>query len=92
MPLTDERIMWLLSAFDKPQSSFFVCYYRGDLSRWFPETEEEKSAFVELTAPENREALKGWYARCPSINPGAEALRRILEKAIGEQLLIGEPK
>jgi hypothetical protein len=91
MPLTHDKIMWLLSAFDKPTSSFLECYYRGDLSTWQPGTEEESRAFGQLTAPENREALKKWYARCPSINLGAEAFHRILEKAIGERLPIGEP-
>ena len=91
MPSTHDRIMWLFSAFEKPTSSFLECFYRGDLSTWRPGTEEERRAFDQLTAPENRQALKAWYARYPSINPGAEALHRILEKAIGERLPIGKP-
>jgi hypothetical protein len=89
MPLTPDRIMWLLSAFDKQQSSFFIAYYRGDPSTWLPEGDEEKSSFAELTAPENRESLKQWYARREAINPGAEAFRRILERAVGEPLPVG---
>ena len=86
MTPAEDKIMWLLSAFDKPQSSFFNCYYRGDLSCWQPTTPEEKEAFAELIAPANREALKEWYTRLHSINPGAEAFRRVLERAVGEEL------
>ena len=86
MSPTENQIMWLMSEFDKPQSSFFNCYYRGDLSCWQPETSEEKEAFAALTSPENREALKKWYSQLPSINAGADAFHRILEKEIGEEL------
>jgi hypothetical protein len=81
-----DKIMWLMSAFDKPNSSFLECYYRGDPSTWTPSTEEEKLAFSKLTAPENRHALKEWFSRSPAINPGAEAFKVILERAIGEKL------
>ncbi len=86
MALKLDEIMWLMSAFDKPDASFFECYYRGDLSTWTPRTEQEKLAFSKLTDPENREALKQWFSRSSAINPGAEAFRRILERAIGEKL------
>lgn len=86
MALRVDEIMWLMSAFDKPDASFFQCYYRGDLSSWTPSSEQEKLAFSKLTAPENREALKQWFSRSSAINPGAEALRGILESAIGEKL------
>jgi hypothetical protein len=89
MALCRDEIMWLMSAFDKPNSSFLECFYRGDLSIWKPTTDEERRAFTQLTAPENREALKEWFSRSSSINPGAEALRRILERAIGDQLPVG---
>ena len=89
MPQTDDKIMWLLSAFDKPQSSFFTCYYRGSMTSWRPETEEERQAFVELIAPENREQLKMWYSRLSSINDMADVFRHVLEQEIGEALPIG---
>ena len=82
----EDKIMWLLSEVDKPQSSFFNCYHRGDLSCWQPGTNEEKKAFAELTSLENREALRKWYYQLHSINPGADVFRRILEKEIGEEL------
>ena len=78
-----------MSAFDKPNSSFLECYYRGDLSTWTPSTDEERVAFSKLTAPENRDALKQWFSRSSAINPGAEAFRVLLERAIGEQLPLG---
>jgi hypothetical protein len=87
----ENRIMWLLSAFDNPRSSFFNCYYRGDLSSWEPETQEEKEAFGELTTIGNHTALKVWYAKLTSINPAAEAFRQILQKAIKEELPLGKP-
>jgi len=92
MSLSRNEVMLLMSAFDKPTSSFLECYYRGDLSTWQPGTQEESRAFGQLTTPENREALRAWYAHYPAINPGAEALRRILEKATGEPLPIGNPQ
>ena len=86
MPSGDDKIMWLLSTFDDPRSSFFTCYYRGNLSSWKPETENERLAFSELIAPINRDLLKAWYSRLPAINPAAEALRQVLQKAINEEL------
>jgi hypothetical protein len=86
MALSRNEIIWLLSAFDKPAASFFECYYRGDLSAWKPTTREEIQAFAQLTAPENRQAVKEWYSKSSAINPGAEAFRAILERAVGEKL------
>jgi hypothetical protein len=90
MALNREQVMWLMSAFDKPQSSFFLSHYRGDVSSWEPTTDEEKQALAELTAPENRESLREWYAQAPSINEGAKVFHDILEKIIGEKLPIGK--
>ena len=81
--------MVLFSAFDKPWSSFFTCYFRGDLTTWKPDTDEERRAFASLVAPENREDLRKWYAQLTSINAMADALRHILEREIGEDLPIG---
>jgi len=81
--------MWLFDVFGNPRSSFFECYYRGDLSVWQPSTEAEKIAFAELTDLRNRDALKKWFADVSAVNPGAEALRKILEKAVGEDLPVG---
>jgi len=89
MDWTNDKILLLLSAFDKPDCSFFNCYFRGDISTWQPGTEPEKKAFAELTAPENRSLLKHWYAKEKAINPMAEAMRRILERETKEQLPVG---
>jgi hypothetical protein len=89
MPWTDNKMMVVFSAFDKPSSSFFTCYFRADISTWKPETDEEKKAFATLIAPENREELRDWYARLASINAMADALRKILEREIGEPLPVG---
>jgi hypothetical protein len=89
MSIDENKIMWLLSTFDDARSSFFNCYYRGDLSSWQPRTEKEKQAFAELTASVNRAALKTWYSRSSSINSAAEAFRQILQRAINEDLPLG---
>jgi hypothetical protein len=78
--------MRLMSTFDDLRSSFSICYYFGDLSSWRPETEEEKLAFAELIASENRPALRAWYSKYSAINAGAEAMRQVLRKAINEEL------
>ena len=72
--------------FRQPEISYFNCYYRGDLTRWQAETEDEKRAFAELTDLKNRVALKNWYLKLSSINPGAEVFRQILQRAINEEL------
>jgi len=90
MTPNENKIFWLLSTFDNPRSTFFNRYYRGDLSSWEPGTQEEKTAFSDLTAPVNRAALKAWYSSVSSINPGAEAFRQILERAINEALPVGK--
>ena len=85
-------MMVLFTAFEKVNSSFFNCYFRGDLATWKPGTDEEKEAFASLIAPENREDLRKWYAQLTSINAMADALRRILEREIGEHLPIATRK
>ena len=80
-------MVWF-TAFEKVDSSFFLCFFRGDLTTWKPETDEEKKAFASLTAPENREELRKWYSQLSSINTMADALRHILEREIGERLPI----
>jgi hypothetical protein len=92
MPWTDNKIMVLFTAFEKVNSTFFLCFFRGDVTTWRPGTEEEKEAFVALIAPENREALRKWYAQLSSINAMADALRKILEREIGEPLPIGSKR
>ena len=88
MTANDKNIMWLLSAFDYPRTAFFHYYYHGDLQSWRPSSREEQEAFHQLTAAGNRAALKAWYHKQPSIHPVADAFRRILEKAINEELPI----
>ena len=58
MPWTDNKIMVLFTAFEKVNSSFFNCYFRGDLATWKPATDEEKAAFACLIALETRVELR----------------------------------
>ena len=89
MPWTDNKMMVLFTAFEKVNSTFFISFFRGDLTAWKPGTGEEKEAFAALIALENREELKKWYSELSSINAMADALRRILEREIGEKLSVG---
>ena len=55
---------------------------------WRPESEEGKAVFARLTAAENRQALRAWYARFrdTELNSGALNLKRSLERAVNESL------
>ena len=55
---------------------------------WRPESEEGKAVFARLTAAENRQALRAWYARFRNteLNPCALTLKRSLEQAVNESL------
>jgi hypothetical protein len=86
MQPVDDKIMALFSVFDDPRSSFFNCYYRGDVSSWQPTTLPEKEALAQLAHISNRAALKQWYSEVAAINPVAEVMRRFLEKYIGDEL------
>lgn len=93
MPWTDNKMMVLFDVFGNPRSSFFNSFFLGELATWKPGTKAEEEAFAALMAPENRRELRKWYSGySSSIDPMAEALRRILEREIGEPLPIGKGK
>ncbi len=60
----------------------------GADDHWVPESAEGKAIFAQLIAPENRQALRKWYARSDAggLNPSALNLKLSLERAIQEKL------
>ncbi len=87
---SDDKILLWLDVFSRPDSSFRTVRSEEDVKEWQPQTDEEQKAFDALIAKENRGLLKAWYAQFPSINPTADAFRRILERAIGKKLPLGK--
>jgi len=84
-------ILELMKAFDGMDSSLRKCgVVSAGISGWRPVGEKEEAAFESLIALENRKALKNWYSVASSINPTANAFRKILEQAIGEELPLGK--
>lgn len=61
----------------------------GKDADWVPTSAEGKVVFARLTAPENRDGLRKWYARFRNsqLNPCASNLKASLERAIEEVLL-----
>jgi hypothetical protein len=55
---------------------------------WRPESAEGKAVFAQLTAAENRQALRAWYARFrdTELNAAALNLKTVLERAVNESL------
>lgn len=89
MSAEQNEIRQLLEAFDRPEASFRAVATREQASRWIPSTANEREALATLTAEENRESLRAWYASATSLNPHANLLRQVLEDAIGETLPLG---
>jgi len=87
----DDRILVWMDVFSRPDSSFRAVRSEEDVRGWQPQSQGEQEVFGELVAIENRKSLKMWYAQFPDLNPSADAFRRILERAIGEELPIGKP-
>ena len=62
----------------------------GGDDHWVPKSPEGKAVFDQLIAPENRQALRKWYARSRSdgreLNPSALNVKLSLERAIQEKL------
>lgn len=59
----------------------------GGDDHWVPKSPEGKAVFDQLIAPENRQALRKWYARANGeLNPSALNLKLSLERAIQEKL------
>jgi hypothetical protein len=83
------QIRELMAVFDTANSSLREIDLPGGPCEWRPRNDGEKAAFSALTNRENRQALKAWYAGIPSINPMADAFRKILERAIGDELPLG---
>jgi hypothetical protein len=82
----EDHILRLMEVFDRVDSSFRQVETFGQAGRWLPITDVERNAFAALVAPENRGALKTWYSSGSSLNPHADLFRRVLERAIGEDL------
>jgi hypothetical protein len=89
MDVDTKLILELMMAFDGVDSSLRKFNMLASPSVWHPIGEKEEAAFRALTAIENRAALKKWYSAGFSINPVADALRKILERAIDEELPLG---
>jgi len=55
---------------------------------WNPESPTVCELLSLLTAPQNREALRGWYRHTPSsaMNPSARSMKETLSATIGERL------
>ena len=87
----DKVLIWL-DVFSRPDSSFRKVRSEDDVRDWLPCTEDEREAFEALIALENRVALKNWYSQFESLNPTADAFRRVLERAAGEPLPFGKMK
>ncbi len=81
-----DKILLLIGVFDGNESSLRQIRSEEQAREWRPNTEAEQKAFEELTSKENRELLKAWYLNITSINPTADRFRRILERAIGEEI------
>jgi hypothetical protein len=86
MSIQEDKIMNLMDSFDGIKSSLHQVRTIEDVQRWSPATESESRAFAELTLPENRTALREWYASATAVNPHAELFRQILARAIAEEL------
>jgi len=80
------EIRSLMEVFDSVDYSLRQFEYLGQFDTWQPMTQKEQKAFNALTAKENRDALKVWYSVLTSLNPVADQFRRILERAVGEEL------
>jgi hypothetical protein len=90
MDADTELIFELMRVFDGIDSSRRkLGVVSAGASGWHPIGEKEEAAFKALTALENRAALKKWYSGFSSINQAADAFRRILEQATGEELPVG---
>jgi hypothetical protein len=90
--MSSERnvIAELMAIFDMVDSSLREIDLSDSRCEWHPRDDREKAAFNALTNRENRQALKAWYAGVLSISPLADAFRKILERAIGDDLPIGK--
>ncbi len=85
----DDKILLWIDVFSRPDSSFRRVRSEEDVKEWRPETDRERIAFEGLIAEESRLSLKAWYSTLSSVNPTADAFRRILERAIGEKIPVG---
>jgi len=81
-----QRIFNLMDGLD--QIAFTHERNLGSDDHWVPESPEGKAIFDQLIAPENRQALRKWYARSDGreLNPSALNLKLTLERAIQEKL------
>lgn len=61
----------------------------GRSANWRPQSSEGREIFEQLTAQENRQALRDWYAQFEDteLNESARLLKESLEAATGEELL-----
>lgn len=60
----------------------------GKDENWLPESSEGKAILARLTDPENRAALRKWFARSgiDGLNPSARQFKASLERTIRESL------
>lgn len=89
MSTAQDKILSLMSVFDRIDSTGRQIENEAEAFRWRPAEGMEKEAFDALIALENRPALKEWYASIPAINPHAELFRRVLERATSDCLPVG---
>jgi hypothetical protein len=80
------EIIKLMAVFDTSNSSIREIDPTDRSFAWQPRGDKENAAFNSLTNQDNRQALKAWYASMTSINPLADAFRKILEQAINDDL------
>ena len=89
MLFQDEEIQRVFDLMEELDCLHFIKEPKlGENADWVPESLEGKAVFAKLIAPENRQALRKWYARYKGMepNPSAKNLQSCLERVTQEKL------